>query len=125
MYGKTQWNEGLTKENSEILRKAGEKFSERIKNGEIDTSNMWKISEDGKRRISEFQKNRPKSEETKRKLSEALKGRKRDPESIKKTADKLRGRKQKTITCPHCGKSGGTTMYRWHFDNCKLRSRSR
>jgi hypothetical protein len=23
------------------------------------------------------------------------------------------------VMCPHCGKSGGTVMYRWHFDACK------
>lgn len=29
---------------------------------------------------------------------------------------------QHTITCPHCGKSGGhKTMPRWHFDNCKFK----
>ena len=30
------------------------------------------------------------------------------------------GRKHETVTCPHCGKTGGlTAMPRWHFDNCK------
>lgn len=24
------------------------------------------------------------------------------------------------ITCPHCGKTGGSIMKRWHFDNCKV-----
>lgn len=24
------------------------------------------------------------------------------------------------LVCPHCGKSGGGGMTRWHFDNCKL-----
>jgi hypothetical protein len=24
-----------------------------------------------------------------------------------------------SLTCPHCGKTGGNTMKRWHFDNCK------
>lgn len=32
------------------------------------------------------------------------------------------GRQQTKITCPHCGKIGGTTMHRWHFDNCKKRT---
>ena len=28
------------------------------------------------------------------------------------------------ITCPHCNKCGGVSaMKRWHFDNCKLRSK--
>jgi len=28
---------------------------------------------------------------------------------------------QKIITCPHCNKSGGNTMKRWHFDHCKYK----
>lgn len=26
-----------------------------------------------------------------------------------------------SLTCPHCNKTGGHTMKRWHFDNCKIR----
>jgi hypothetical protein len=26
-----------------------------------------------------------------------------------------------SFTCPHCNKTGGITMKRWHFDNCKFR----
>ena len=34
-------------------------------------------------------------------------------------SQKLTGIKHKTVTCPHCGTSGGaTSIYRWHFDNC-------
>jgi len=40
-------------------------------------------------------------------------------ESRIKVADKLRGKKQALLTCPYCQKSGGNTMPRWHFDNCK------
>lgn len=25
------------------------------------------------------------------------------------------------LTCPHCNKTGGSTMKRWHFNNCKFR----
>lgn len=32
------------------------------------------------------------------------------------------GKKQTIITCPHCGKSGGNVLRRYHFDNCKVRS---
>lgn len=31
------------------------------------------------------------------------------------------GSTQNIITCPHCQKSGGNTMKRWHFDNCKFK----
>ena len=34
---------------------------------------------------------------------------------------KNKGVKQEIIRCPHCNKEGGTTMHRWHFDNCKLK----
>jgi hypothetical protein len=40
------------------------------------------------------------------------------PDSNKKRSESLRGRKQKIKTCPHCGKSGGNGMSRYHFDNC-------
>jgi group I intron endonuclease len=61
----------------------------------------------------------PKSETHKEKLSKALLGRKL-PEETKQKMKKhsSKGRPQKKIQCPHCGKIGGTTMYRWHFDNC-------
>ncbi|EDH7741224.1 hypothetical protein CB599_11730 [Salmonella enterica subsp. enterica serovar Adjame] len=26
------------------------------------------------------------------------------------------------LVCPHCGKSGGGGMTRWHFDNCRLKT---
>jgi len=32
----------------------------------------------------------------------------------------LRGYRHETVTCPHCGFTGGATATkRWHFDNCK------
>ncbi len=34
----------------------------------------------------------------------------------------MKGRKQKILICPHCNKQGGTTMYRWHFNNCKFKN---
>lgn len=40
-----------------------------------------------------------------------------------KIRDALVGRPQGIIVCPYCKKSGGNAMYRWHFDNCKLKSR--
>ena len=43
--------------------------------------------------------------------------------SIRETKSKMsksrKNKKQKILICPHCGVSGGTAMYRWHFDNCK------
>jgi hypothetical protein len=61
-------------------------------------------TEETRKKISENKKGQgfgiPKSIETKKKMSEAV----------------------KLLTCPHCGKSArGSSMYRWHFDNCKLK----
>lgn len=53
----------------------------------------------------------PMSEDTKRKISIANTGR----------LSTISGKKQATLTCPHCNKSGGNTMLRWHFDQCKER----
>lgn len=40
------------------------------------------------------------------------------------TAIALTGRTRAVVKCPHCNKSGGEgAMQRWHFDNCKIRSR--
>lgn len=42
-----------------------------------------------------------------------------------KISKKLKGRNmgavQHIITCPYCGRSGGNTMHRWHFDRCKFK----
>jgi hypothetical protein len=120
MYGKPAWNSGKTKEDSIMLRKNGKKHSEGFNSGRIDKSKIGKcITEEGRKRLSDFQKGRPVSEETRKRISDSLVGRKIDPEIVAKTADKLRGKKQKILTCPHCGKQGGTTMHRWHFDRCK------
>ena len=52
-------------------------------------------------------------------ISKTLMGQKRNKKSIELGASKLRDKKQRIITCPYCKKQGGTTMYRWHFENCK------
>jgi hypothetical protein len=59
------------------------------------------------------------SEETKKKMSESRKGRKVSEDAKLKMSLSQKGKTQPKLTCPHCGKIGGTTMYRWHFDNCK------
>ncbi len=52
-----------------------------------------------------------KSKEHLQKISNSLKGK---PSPFK-------GMPSKKFTCPHCGKTGGTIMKRWHFDKCKVR----
>lgn len=43
----------------------------------------------------------------------------KSPETRALMSKAHKGRPQKKIQCPHCGKWGGNTMGRWHFDNCQ------
>jgi hypothetical protein len=61
----------------------------------------------------------PKSKEHKEKISKALMGKKLPEETKQKMKEhSSKGISQKKIQCPYCGKIGGTTMHRWHFNNC-------
>lgn len=78
------------------------------------------------------------SAETRAKMSVAKTGRKHSEKSkalmsknrkgiacTEETKEHLRklnaGIKWQSVTCPHCGKSGGiNVMHLWHFDNCKM-----
>lgn len=42
------------------------------------------------------------------------------PEVRKKKSLSLIGKKQKINTCPHCRKTGGNNLKRYHFDKCKI-----
>lgn len=85
--------------------------------------------------------NSPRTEETKQKIRKKLLGSKRGPmsdcqkeklsvahtgkkstvESNIKRSISLLGYTQNKITCPHCGKIGGSSlMKRYHLSNCKL-----
>ena len=60
------------------------------------------------------------SEETRLKLSGSSKGRVHSDLTKKKISEAQRGVPKKVITCPHCGRSGGSgNLRRYHFDNCK------
>jgi len=66
----------------------------------------------------------PQRPEHTAKVAKANKGKHFGPrtaESRIKQSIANKGKAQAKITCPHCGKVGGTTMHRWHFDNCKSR----
>jgi NUMOD3 motif len=78
-----------------------------------------KHTEEQNKRKSERQKGRKVTEETKQKISEANKDRILTEETKQKMSDAKKGKKKPIITCPHCGKSGGSNMKRFHFDNCK------
>lgn len=115
-YGKEPWNYGKTKKNDSRLIVSDET---RQKISLINSGR--KHSEQTKKIISNLHAGKPKSEAHKRKLSDSLKGRKLSDETINKMSESRKGIPQKKLTCPHCQKTGGTTMYRWHFDQCKFK----
>lgn len=63
--------------------------------------------------------------EEKQRRAVSLKGNKSRTGQKRSEAERLAtslanaGRPQPILTCPHCGKSGGNAMRRWHFDACK------
>jgi hypothetical protein len=69
-------------------------------------------------------KGKPHSEETKAKMKgrpSPNKDKKFSVETKAKMSASSKGKPKKQVTCPNCGKTGGSnTMYRWHFDNCKV-----
>jgi len=98
------------------------------------------LSKEHKQKISESSKGRKLSEETKQKMRKpktpehvaraaaAQRGRKQSPEHLAKLSAARKGRlawnkgiSQQLVTCPHCKLVGGNAMYRWHFDNCRLK----
>ena len=100
-------------------------------------------SEETRKKLCESRKHRVFTEETKAKMSKSHLGKKFSEKtklkmSKSKTGITLSEKHKKniskgcsnielkTITCPHCNKSGKeNVMYRWHFDNCKLVSDKR
>lgn len=99
------------------------------------------FTDEHKRKLRESNLGKKQSKETIEKRVKSNTGKKRSKEQCERisngkrggtksspsleTREKLRkvmvGKKQKLMTCPHCGKSGGNTMGRWHFDNCKYK----
>ncbi|WP_336219328.1 hypothetical protein [Citrobacter amalonaticus] len=57
-----------------------------------------------------------RSDEFKEKCRVRAKEQMSDPVMLENIRQKL---KAITLTCPHCGKTGGTGLYTWHFDYCK------
>jgi group I intron endonuclease len=73
-------------------------------------------------KISKTKTGEVKSKAHKTKISKTLKGRKLSLKTRTKMSETRKGRKQPKLVCPHCRKSGGTTMRRWHFDNCRVKN---
>ena len=120
-YGKEPWNAGLTKDNSEKILAATNKMKEtRRLNPQIYTPR----TEEFKKKASEWMTGVPKTEECKRKLSEANKGKKLTQATKDKISAIKKANPEEIIqyTCIHCGFTGkGAAMFRWHFNNCRLK----
>lgn len=93
-----------------------------------------KRSDETKRRISEALKGNTLSEEHKARISSTMKikltpewkakmavGRKGVPKSEEHKELVRKANKAFSTICPHCNKSGGHGMFRWHFDNCRMK----
>lgn len=118
MFGSTPWNKGKTKDNDPILAQMSINELERIK----DTVHPFKgkkLSAESKKKISDTHKGKPKIIEHKKKLSLFNLGKKLSLETCLKMSLSKKNKPQKKIACPHCGKTGGITMHRWHFNFCK------
>lgn len=91
-------------------------------------------------RVSGF-KGKSHTEETKKQLSELRSGEngffygKKRPDHSEKMKVAMKGKSKteehklniskshnKVYTCPHCNKSGGRLLLRWHFDHCRHRT---
>jgi group I intron endonuclease len=61
----------------------------------------------------------PKTESHKKAIGIAVKESWQNPQIRAKRSISMKGKKQ-TVSCPHCGLTGGGgNMYRYHFDKCK------
>ena len=122
MYGKTH---------SEKTKKL---FSEQ-RRGKNNPNYNKPMSDKQKEKISKANKGKIRSDKTRTKISESLKGNKNPNfgKDFSKEKNPFHGKSHSSesrqkiseshniiLTCPHCGKSGGRVMKRWHFDNCKL-----
>lgn len=75
------------------------------------------LAEETKQKMSFARKGKSTSIATKELLSASRKAQWADPIY---RAKNIAGQQNKVYTCPHCSKSGGTGMFRWHFGHCKL-----
>lgn len=107
MYGKEGPMKGK-KHTEETKKKIKEKRAKQI---------MKLVTEETRKKIGIKHKGKVIPEQTRLAVIESNKRR----IGSKHKTHKNKGIKQKVISCPQCGTSGGTTMYRWHFNNCKLK----
>jgi hypothetical protein len=106
MYGKVGYMKGKT-HTDETKKKIKEKRAKQV----------IVHSEETRKKIGSKHKGKITSDHVKLAVTESNRRR----TGSKHKPHKNKGVKQEIIKCPHCNKEGGTTMYRWHFDNCKLK----
>ncbi len=110
MFGKVPHN--LGKKTSDIIK---EKISKANKGKGANIPRPDHVKE----KISNSHKGKIKTDKHKENISKSLTGKKFSQETREKMSNSRKNKKQSLLTCPFCGKVGGTTMYRWHFDRCK------
>jgi hypothetical protein len=113
----------LTDETKAKLRKprSEETKANMRKSRSEETKAKQSVGQTGKKRGPYKKSGKPRSDKGKPRSEEA-KANMRKPKSEEHKAKISAGNKgnpQPQITCPHCGKTGGNAMKRWHFDKCK------
>lgn len=104
-----------------------EPWNKGLKTGKLKSEHKQKISDaltgnertqETKVKISKAHTGKILSKSTKDKLSQLNLGKILSEETKNKMSQTRKNKKQTILICPHCNKSGGTAMHRWHFDNC-------
>lgn len=119
--GGTEWRKGKT-----LIDLYGEEKAEEIKKKKSipqSEETKLKISKTLKENPVNFWLGKERSEETKIKIGNIHRGKEVSQETRQKISESTKGISQPKVECPHCGKTGGnSSMKRWHFDNCKVKS---
>ncbi len=134
-----KYYDGITRENQKkaVEKKIGSHLSEETKSKISRGNTGKKLSDETKRKIGNVHRGKIETTITRAKKSKAQKERiKRDnldmgrfvrgtkftDEHKEKIRQSKLGKKHKVVECPYCKKVGGiNNMYRWHFENCKLK----
>jgi len=124
--GRTPWNKG-----SVMPDGVKNKISESVKGvnnhfyGKSHTDESRRKMSDSHKGEIPWNRGIPHSEESRKKMSERAKGRVHSDEAKRKMSEARKGVVFAKVECPYCGKiGGGSSMKRYHFDNCKDKGKS-
>lgn len=118
-FGKDPWNKGKTSDTNAKVKSIANSLKEYYSN---NVSSLFGIprSESTKKKISISHTGKSKSTAHRENLSISLRGRVLSEETKLKMSISRKGVIPLPIICPFCNKEGkGSSMFRWHFDNCK------